>query len=174
MAYRWNGLVPRIVPRYFNIPKDSPPPIWIAMFAFRLPKITALAPVFFGSITVAGMPASASSQHVPTVQYTVAQAEMGKEVFRQSCALCHEPDLAGGDQAPPLSGAYFASSWGGSPVAGLLSFVREEMPFDSPASLDEDAYVDVISYILSVNWIPAGDTPLAMGAPGVITIVERK
>ena len=106
MAYRWNGLVPRIVPRYFNIPKDSPPPIWIAMFAFRLPKITALAPVFFGSITVAGMPASASSQHVPTVQYTVAQAEMGKEVFRQSCALCHEPDLAGGDQAPPLSGAF--------------------------------------------------------------------
>ena len=47
------------------------------------------------------------------------------------------------------------------------------MPFDSPASLAEAAYVDVISYILSVNGIPAGDTPLAMGAPGVITQIVR-
>ena len=59
-------------------------------------------------------------------------------------------------------------------MAGLLSFVSAEMPFDSPASLDEDAYIDVISYILSVNGIPAGEAPLAMGAPGVITIVEQQ
>ena len=143
------------------------------MFAFKLPKITALAPVFIGAVAVAGMPAPASSQQVPSPQFTTAQADAGKETFLQSCAFCHEPDLAGGDQGPPLSGAYFASSWGDSPVADLLSFVRNEMPFDSPASLAEDAYVDVISYILSVNGIPAGDTPLAMGASGVITPIVR-
>jgi mono/diheme cytochrome c family protein len=142
------------------------------MFAFKLPNIIVLAPVFIGAIAVAGMPATASSQQVVSPQYTTAQADAGKETFMQSCAFCHEPDLAGGDQGPPLSGAYFASSWGDSPVADLLSFVRDEMPFDSPGSLDEDAYVDVISYILSVNGILAGDTPLAMGAPGVITNVE--
>ena len=142
------------------------------MFAFNLPKIIALAPVFIGAVAVAGMPTSASSHQVTSPQYTTAQADAGQETFLQSCAFCHEPDLAGGDEGPPLSGAYFASSWGGSPVTDLLSFVRDEMPFDSPGSLAEDAYVDVISYILSVNGIPAGDTPLAMGAPGVITIVE--
>jgi mono/diheme cytochrome c family protein len=143
------------------------------MFAFGLHKITALAPVFLGAAAVAGMPVSASSQQVPLPPYMVAQADAGEEIFQQVCASCHEPDLTGGDQGPPLSDAYFASSWGGSLVADLLSFVRDEMPFDSPGSLDEDAYVDVISYILSVNGIPAGDTPLAMGAPGVITIVAK-
>ena len=150
------------------------PLIRLAMVAFRLPKITALAPVFLGTVAVAGMPASASSQQVPSPQYTTAQADAGKDVFRQSCAFCHEPDLAGGDQAPPLSGEYFASSWGGSPVAAFLSFVRDEMPFDSPGSLDEEAYVEVISYILSFNGIPAGEAPLTMSAPGVITIVATK
>ena len=47
------------------------------------------------------------------------------------------------------------------------------MPFDSPSSLDEESYVKVISYILSFNGIPAGEALLAMGAPGVITIVEK-
>ena len=140
------------------------------MFAFKPLKIIALAPVFIGAIAVAGMPALALSQQVGSPQYTTAQADAGKETFMQSCAFCHGHDLAGGDQGPPLSGAYFASSWGGYPVAALLSFVRDEMPFDSPGSLGEDAYVDVISYILSVNGILSGDTPLAMGSPGVINI----
>ena len=142
------------------------------MFAIRIREITALAPVLLGAVAVAGMPALVWSQQVPSPQYTTAQADSGKDVFRQFCAFCHEPDLTGGDQGPHLSGAYFASSWGGYPVAELLSFVRDEMPFDSPSSLDEESYVKVISYILSFNGIPAGEAPLAMGAPGVITIVE--
>lgn len=147
--------------------------IRFSMFAFGLHKITALAPVLLGAAAVAGMPASASSQQVPLPQYTVAQADAGEEIFQQVCASCHEPDLTGGDQGPPLSDAYFASSWGGYPVAEFLSFVRDEMPLTGPGSLSDDAYVEVISYILSFNGIPAGGAPLAMGASGVITIVAK-
>ena len=143
------------------------------MCALRLPGVTAVASVLFGTVAVAGMPASASSQQAPLPQYTTAQADAGEEVFQQICASCHEPDLKGGDQGPPLSGDYFRSSWGGYPVADLLAFVRDEMPLTGPGSLAEKAYVDVISYILSFNGIPAGDSPLAMGAPGVITIDEQ-
>ena len=59
-------------------------------------------------------------------------------------------------------------------MAAFLSFVRDEMPFDSPGSLDEEAYVEVIFYVLSFNGIPAGEAPLTMGAPGVIMIVGTK
>ena len=150
-----------------------PPLIRFSMLAFGLHKITALAPVFLWVVAVAGMPASASSQQVPLPQYTVAQVDAGEEVFQQVCAFCHESDLTGGDQGPPLSDAYFASSWGGYPVAEFLSFVRDEMPLTGPGSLSDDAYVEVVSYILSFNGIPAGEVPLTMGAPGVITIVAK-
>ena len=149
------------------------PLIWFSMFAFGLHKITALAPVFLGVVAVAGMPASASSQQVPLPQYTVAQVDAGEEIFQRVCAFCHESDLTGGDQGPPLSDAYFASSWGGYPVAEFLSFVRDEMPLTGPGSLSDDAYVEVVSYILSFNGIPAGEVPLTMGSPGIITIVAK-
>ena len=140
------------------------------MSAFRLPKATALASVSLAAAFLAGSPTSGSSQQVPSPRYTTSQADSGKEVFRQGCATCHELDLKGGDQAPPLSGDYFASSWGGYPVADFLSFVRDEMPLTGPSSLSDAAYVEVVSYILSFNGIASGDTPLAMGAPGVITV----
>ena len=143
------------------------------MFAFRFHEITALAPAFLGVAAAAGMAASAAAQQGPVPQYTAEQATAGEEIFQQVCAACHKPDLTGGDQAPPLSGAYFASSWGGYPVAELLTFAKENMPFTQPASLDDDAYVNVVSYILSFNGVPAGEMPLAMGAPGVITTVAK-
>ena len=135
--------------------------------------MTAVSSLFLGAAAVAVMPAAGSAQQAPAPQYTAAQAETGQEVSEETCAACHKPDLTGGDQAPPLSGAYFASSWGGHPVAELLTFAKDNMPFTQPSSLDVETYVNVVSYILSFNGVPAGDTPLAMGAPGVITIVAK-
>jgi mono/diheme cytochrome c family protein len=130
-----------------------------------------------GTLTLAAAalllaPAAASAQMAPA-QYTSAQAEAGKEIFARWCAVCHNPNLEGTDAAPPLSGEYFASSWGGRPAASLIAFVTENMPAVSPGSLDPESYLRVVAYILSFNGAPAGDTPLAAGDQGSVTVVAK-
>jgi cytochrome c len=105
--------------------------------------------------------------------YSAAQAEEGKKVFEAACVSCHGLDLAGKDDAPPIAGAYFASSWGGHKVSELIEFVQGNMPFTSPGSLDEESYLRVVAYVLSRNGVPAGDTPLAKGAAGVIAVPKN-
>ena len=64
-----------------------------------------------GALLAAALPALASAQQgdAPSMPlYTAAQAEAGKVVFESICAKCHQPDLKGKDDAPPLSGKYFA------------------------------------------------------------------
>lgn len=118
-------------------------------------------------------PGGAAGQEAQPAPYTAAQTEAGRETYQAICAACHMPDLAGRDDAPPLTGAYFASSWGGYPVSTLLEFVQGNMPLTVPGSLNEEEYVTVVAYLLSMNGAPAGDTPLTMGAAGVIASGER-
>ena len=118
-------------------------------------------------------PGSAAGQEAHPAPYTAAQAEAGRETYQAVCAACHMPDLAGRDDAPSLTDAYFASSWGGYPVSTLLEFVEGNMPLTAPGSLNEEDYVAVVAYLLSMNGAPAGDTPLTMGAAGVIASGER-
>ena len=124
-------------------PRLHPHPVGSLKLAFRVHTMTAVSSLFLGAAAVAVMPAAGSAQQAPAPQYTAAQAETGQEVFEETCAACHKPDLTGGDQAPPLSGAYFASSWGGHPVAELLTFAKDNMPFTQPSSLDVETYVNV-------------------------------
>ena len=123
------------------------------------------------TLVVAGacalLPTALAAQAAPA-SYTAAQAEAGAEAYQAHCAECHMADLSGGDEAPPLTGGYFASSWGGSPVRQLLQFVRENMPLTRPGSLDEQTYVALVAYLLSRSGAPAGETPLAPEAEGVV------
>lgn len=102
--------------------------------------------------------------------YTEAQADAGRTVFERTCAKCHQADLMGKDDAPPLAGPYFASSWGGHKVVELFGFVKGNMPFDVPGTLDEPSYLAVVAYMLSRNGIAAGAVPLAKDDAGVITL----
>jgi mono/diheme cytochrome c family protein len=136
---------------------------------FELPVLPVLTVV--GAL-LAALPVRASAQAAPAALYSAAQAEEGKQVFEASCARCHNADLSGKDDAPPIAGAYFASSWGGQKVSALIEFVAGNMPLDMPATLDEASYVRVVAYVLSRNGVPAGDTPLAKGATGVITVAK--
>lgn len=108
----------------------------------------------------------------PAGLFTAEQAEAGKKVFEASCVSCHLADLTGKDDAPPLSGPYFASSWGGHKVSELVDFVRGNMPFTAPGSLSDESYVRVVAYVLSRNWAPAGDAPLVKDASAPIPAVK--
>lgn len=83
-------------------------------------------------------------------------AERGASMYASNCAMCHGQTLHGVD-APPLAGPVFMERWGGHPVDWLYFQAHTSMPPDSPGSLDDQAYIDIIVHVLAENGILEGD-----------------
>jgi cytochrome c len=96
--------------------------------------------------------------------YTEAQAKRGEALYADKCASCHAPDLSGIDQAPALSGSDFMTNWNDQSMNDLFERVRISMPADKPGTLTRQEVVDVLSFILQKNTVPAGQTDLAPDA----------
>jgi len=92
--------------------------------------------------------------------YTAEQAARGANAYTQSCATCHGSDLAGIDEASPLTGGQFVSDFDGLTVGALFDRIRTTMPQSAPGSLSPESYADILAYLLKVNGFPAGDKPL--------------
>jgi cytochrome c len=103
--------------------------------------------------------------------YTEAQARRGESLFKTECSYCHGNDLAGGffdngtGRAPALAGprafdSSFAERWKDQTVGEMVATIAATMPQEKPASLSVQAYVDLVSYLLEKNQIPAGKTEL--------------
>ena len=112
-------------------------------------------------LTVTALSATATAQTVGF--YTPAQAEAGRAVFDRSCATCHMSDLSGAFEAPELAGPNFQLAWGARPVGELFDLVRVSMPPGQGGALGDEAYTNVIAYILQANGVPAGTQALAPG-----------
>jgi mono/diheme cytochrome c family protein len=93
--------------------------------------------------------------------YTLEQARRGDTLYRQFCASCHGPALAGDDETPGLTGGPFMSNWNGTTVGELADRIRLSMPANNPGKLSRQESVDVLAYILSYNTFPAGEVELA-------------
>ena len=93
--------------------------------------------------------------------YTAEQAARGKIVYDRNCGACHLPDMSGSDEARPLAGERFMQDWREDTVHTLFTRIRNLMPFDEPATLGEQAYLDSVAYILEFNGFPPGDRELA-------------
>lgn len=83
--------------------------------------------------------------------YTAAQAERGKEVYKEACAACHALDFYSG---PTMK------SWDGGSLSDLYDAISISMPPGNPGSLKRREYLDILAYILSLNDTPAGDAEL--------------
>ena len=92
--------------------------------------------------------------------YTAEQAARGKIVYDRNCGACHLPDMSGSDEARPLAGERFMQDWREDTVHTLFTRIRNLMPFDEPATLGEQAYLDSVAYILEFNGFPPGDREL--------------
>ena len=105
--------------------------------------------------------------------FTAEQAEAGRAVFTQSCAACHGADLRTVPTAP-LQGDEFIAKWRTRSTNDLLAQLRTTMPPESPGSLGEDGYLDVMAYLLQRNGnapseqrlLAASGEPIAAGAGG--------
>ena len=61
-------------------------------------------------------------------QYTEAQAAAGAEIYQHNCSGCHQPDLAGQNEALPLLGSSFMSTWRDRSIADIYTLTHGTMP----------------------------------------------
>ena len=99
------------------------------------------------------------------------QQARGKALYMDKCASCHQENLKGTTETPPLTGDMFWSNWETYSANNLVEQVRTTMPEDNPGSLMRQEYVDIIAYILKTNEVAfTGDLPMDVDALKKITI----
>lgn len=122
-----------------------------------------------GSSDANATPSGANASGGAAALYTEAQAEAGKQVYAEACAVCHGDDLQG-KSAPAVAGSAFLNKakileWS---VANLRHVVVTTMPRSNPGSLSPKQYADVLAYLLAVDCYPAGGQPFPTEAtPGI-------
>jgi len=142
--------------------------VWIA--------VALMAPVVIAAPLVAQ-----ASRTVWDGVYTDAQATRGEQIFKSECSYCHRDDLAGGffdngnGRAPALAGprafdSSFVARWRDTSVGEFVATVAATMPEQRPSSLSAAAYVDVVSYLLSKNGVPAGKSELPADVEALLLI----
>ena len=92
---------------------------------------------------------SDSSRSTQDCVFSVAQALRGQRIFQQVCTECHQP--------AEFSESGYLNAWVGQSVGDLFDLIRDDMPYDNPGRLRLRQYVDIVSYLLSINGVPAGD-----------------
>jgi quinoprotein glucose dehydrogenase len=95
--------------------------------------------------------------------YTDAQAARGLAAFDSRCRECHRGGFFQG----------FIERWREDKLSGIFNFISTRMPRDNPGSARPDQYLDIVTYILSLNNLPAGTEELTPAALGGIQ-VQRK
>jgi mono/diheme cytochrome c family protein len=95
-------------------------------------------------------------------QFTAEQALAGKASWNSNCAVCHGNTMTNGTFGPPLAGEYFRNKWLGLTVRALYDHART-MPPSAPGSLPDDAYANIVAYVLEVNGVKAGNAKLPAG-----------
>ncbi|MGH8257686.1 MAG: c-type cytochrome, partial [Steroidobacteraceae bacterium] len=109
-------------------------------------------------ICAAGAAQPAAAQAAPT--FTSAQASGGEALYAQNCASCHGAQLNDGRFGPPLRGGDFDGHWGGRSLSELFDFLKGSMPPGHAGSLGDNAYGQLIAFLLAQNGAAAGQTAL--------------
>lgn len=93
--------------------------------------------------------------------FTQAQAERGKSLYAQHCAVCHGQSLEG-NPSSALAGERFMAKWGQGnfTVDDLYFLTKSQMPYGKPDSLTPQQYADIIAWILAVNGYRSGEREL--------------
>ncbi len=104
--------------------------------------------------------------------YSTAQADRGKVPFTGVCRRCHADTLEGSKRGPALKGESFMADWEAQDLRRLFDKMRDTMPPDSPSSLEDHEYLDIMTYILQANGYPAGKNDLTADMIGDIQLVR--
>lgn len=128
------------------------------MKPFRRFAVVPLICLLLGVALVYAQAEVAGPTAVDTPVFTAEQALLGAEVYRQNCQMCHHAGLQGDSFAATLAGSFFINRWAERPVLQLATFLKTQMPYGAGGSLSDEAYAQVIAFILDFNGYPAGET----------------
>lgn len=116
--------------------------------------------LFLFALTVVG--AAQSTDPTPRTVwhgvYTEGQAARGNSEYATHCASCHRDDLSGYNDI--LKGRRFMEKYRETSLHLLFDKTKTTMPRGAAGTLSDQAYVDIVSYLLKVNEFPAGSTEL--------------
>ena len=93
--------------------------------------------------------------------YTDEQAKRGEQLYSDTCAVCHGPELKGSDFVPTLTGPTFVETWKDKTAGELFEKIKTTMPAVAPGTLTPEQSIDAVAYILSVAKYPAGAVELS-------------
>lgn len=109
-------------------------------------------------------PASQGSQNHSVWDgiYTESQAQRGQALYHSKCSSCHGDHLGGkeSDDVPALTGRDFMVEWDGRTVGDLFRKIFRKMPQDDPGTLTPQQTADLVSFLLSFNKFPSGNSEL--------------
>jgi mono/diheme cytochrome c family protein len=89
--------------------------------------------------------------------FTAEQAKNGERQYQSKCASCHGADLHSTEpEAPDLTEGAYKFGWQGMTVADRFETIRNTMPPGQAKSLDDQAYLDIVAYILQFNGMSPG------------------
>jgi hypothetical protein len=107
------------------------------------PEASAPAPS-----TTAAAPAAAEGGAL----FTAVQADRGRDTFRAQCTECHFSGEFSDDQ--------FKFKWSRRTAHDLYDFILTQMPESAPGSLTPAESAELTAYILRLNGLDEGGTPL--------------
>jgi mono/diheme cytochrome c family protein len=99
---------------------------------------------------------TSTTQTVATSVTFQSLAATGQSVYSSNCSTCHGNNGQGAN-APALWGSG-ASLSKFKTATGLLGFISNTMPMNSPGSLSHQQYLDVLAYILTQDNQASPDT----------------
>ena len=156
-------------------------PGWVRRRVVKRVFVVLILPLLAQSVSSAHPPRSTGAPQEPNSTvlegvFTTAQARRGQQVYDQDCALCHGPELQGGEApggvpAPSLAGSEFIVFWTELSVGSLFDRIKASMPQDAPGRLADEEHADVVAYMLEANSYPAGDVNLPADKPSLDTIM---
>jgi len=85
--------------------------------------------------------------------FTTAQADRGHDLYQSVCSECHDTE--------DWTEVGFQNRWEDQSVFQLWYYINDRMPYDDPWSLTRQQVTDVLTYILELNGLPAGQAELA-------------
>lgn len=105
--------------------------------------------------------------------YSQEQADRGQDAYNRNCAGCHQRDLNGTGGAPALRTSTFTENWREGYLGNLFHHIQTWMPPQNlKGTLPEQRYLDIMTYILSVNEFPAGPKELTKADLDTILFVD--
>jgi hypothetical protein len=118
--------------------------------------------------------AACSFDSPPHAPFTPEQSAAGRAAYLVYCSACHQRDLGGQNEAQPLVGRNFMTSWGERTTEQLIAYVRLTMPPPPavPNSLGSETYTNIAAFLLEANGAQPGDQLLAPTSDVVIGSVS--